>query len=57
MKRLPVILLIGIPAASVVMGAITLYLATRGPSQEIEVHGKPLDKTSWQHAVDPDSDR
>lgn len=51
MKRLPLILLIAIPAASVVMGAISLYLATRGPSQEIELRAAPLDKTSWRDAA------
>ncbi len=48
MKRLPVILLISIPAAAVVMGMITMYLAYQGPDQEIPVGDAPLSKTSWQ---------
>lgn len=48
MKRLPVILLIAIPAAAIVMGAISLYLAMQGPSQELPVTEAPLSKTSWQ---------
>ena len=50
MKRLPVILLIAIPAAAVVMGAITMYLAFEGPDQEIRLDGAPLSKTSWRPA-------
>ena len=48
MKRLPIILLIAIPAAAVVMGVITMYLAFQGPDQEIQMDGEPLSKTSWQ---------
>ena len=52
MKRLPVILLIAIPAAAVLMGAVSLYLALQGPDQEIPLLQAPLNKTSWQHPED-----
>lgn len=48
MKRLPIILLIAIPAAAVVMGAVSLYFALQGPDQEIPTTQAPLNKTSWQ---------
>ncbi len=48
MKRLPIILVIAIPAAAVVMGLITMYLAFQGPDQEIRMDGEPLSKTSWR---------
>lgn len=54
MKRLPLILLIAIPAAAVVMGAVSVYLAYQGPSQEIQLDGEPLSKTSWREAGGPD---
>ncbi len=54
MKRLPVLLLIAIPAAAVIMGAISLYLAFQGPDQEIPLTGAPLNKTSWQNREDAD---
>ena len=48
-KRVPIIvLLIAIPAAAVVMGAITMYLAFQGPNQEVLKDGAPLSKTSWR---------
>ena len=50
MKRLPVILLIAIPAAAVLMGAVSLYFALQGPDQEIPLLQAPLTKTSWQPA-------
>lgn len=48
MKRLPLILLIAIPAAAVVMSSITMYFAFQGPNQEIKVKKAPLSKTSWR---------
>lgn len=48
MKRLPIILVIAIPAAAVVMGMITMYLAFQGPDQEVLIDGAPLSKTSWR---------
>ncbi len=47
-QRLPVILLIAIPAAAVVMSSITAYFAYQGPDQEIQIESAPLSKTSWQ---------
>ena len=46
--RLPVILLIAIPAAAVVMSSITAYFAYQGGDQEIRVESAPLSKTSWR---------
>ena len=51
-KRLPVILLIAIPAAAVVMSSITAYFAFTGGDQEIRVEAAPLSKTSWRPAED-----
>ena len=50
--RLPVILLIAIPAAAVVMSSITAYFAYQGPNQEIRVESAPLSKTSWRPEED-----
>lgn len=50
--RLPVILLIAIPAAAVVMSTITAYFAYQGPDQEISVDSAPLSKTSWRPEED-----
>ena len=50
--RLPVILLIAIPAAAVVMSSITAYFAYQGGSQEIRVESAPLSKTSWRPEED-----
>lgn len=51
-QRLPIILLIAIPAAAVVMSSITAYFAYQGPDQEIRVDSAPLSKTSWRPAED-----
>lgn len=51
-NRLPIILLIAIPAAAVVMSSITAYFAYQGPNQEIRVESAPLSKTSWQTEED-----
>ena len=53
--RLPVILLIAIPAAAVVMSSITAYFAYQGPDQEIRVESAPMSKTSWRDEEDGDS--
>jgi hypothetical protein len=50
--RLPVVLLIAIPAAAVVMSSITAYFAYQGPNQEIGVESAPLSKTSWRPEED-----
>jgi hypothetical protein len=51
-NRLPVILLIAIPAAAVVMSSITAYFAYQGPDQEIRVESAPMSKTSWREEED-----
>ena len=51
-NRLPIILLISIPAAAVLMGAISLYFALQGPNQEIPLMDAPLTKTYWKQAAD-----
>ncbi|MGE0620999.1 MAG: hypothetical protein AB7I04_16080 [Pseudomonadales bacterium] len=56
MKRLPLILIIAIPLAAVLMGAVSLYLALQGPDQEIPLLQAPLTKTSWQQAEEPQDD-
>lgn len=53
--RLPVILLIAIPAAAVVMSSITAYFAYQGPDQEIRVESAPMSKTSWRDEEDGDT--
>lgn len=55
-KHLPVILLISIPAAAVLMGAISLYFALQGPGQEIPLLDPPLSKTSWQQPKSESAD-
>lgn len=49
-----VYLLIAIPAASVLMGILTLFMAFGNPDPEVRMHQAPLSKTSWQqeHASD-----
>ena len=44
-----ILLLMAIPAAAVLMGAISMYLAYQGPSQEIPIVERPASKTSWTH--------
>lgn len=48
MKPRILYLIVGIPAAAVVMGMITLYLAFSHPDQSIVVERPALSKTSWQ---------
>ena len=48
------LLLIGIPATSVLMGIITLVIAFSGPSQEIQADQTPLNKTSWREETHVD---
>ena len=52
MKRLPLLLVLVLPALSVVMGLITLWVAFSGPDQELIIDRTPLDKTSWQSPGD-----
>ena len=51
MKRLPslpVMLLVAIPATSVVLSIIMMIIAFSGPDQEIPDMQAPLSKVSWQ---------
>jgi hypothetical protein len=41
-------LIIGIPGAAVLMGAVALYLAVSQPDPGVRQDGVPLSKTSWQ---------
>jgi hypothetical protein len=50
MNRLPLYLIVAIPAAGVLMGIITLIIAFSQPPQEIRTTEAPLTKTSWQRA-------
>jgi len=54
MKKLPLYLLIAIPAASILMGIVSLYLAFSSPDLEIRQENAPLSKTSWQEMDDGD---
>jgi len=47
-KRGMIVLLIAIPAAAVLMGAITAYLAVSTPEAAVEREAPPLSKTSWR---------
>jgi hypothetical protein len=50
LPSLPVILLIAIPATSVVLGIIMMIVAFSGPDQEIPKGQAPLSKVSWQNS-------
>lgn len=56
MKRGMLLLLIALPLASVLMGALAFYLAFSAPDPAIEPVKPVLDKTSWQ-SVTPDEAR
>jgi hypothetical protein len=43
-------LIIGIPAVSVLMGIVTLYVAFSHPDQSIPMERPAMSKTSWQEA-------
>lgn len=45
-------LLIGIPLASILMGAITLFIAFQQRDPGVDVREAPLSKTSWQQESD-----
>jgi hypothetical protein len=47
-KRAMIYLLIAIPAAAVVMGVVTAYLAITTPEAVVEREAPPLSKTSWR---------
>jgi len=50
MKRPILVMIILIPAASVVMGLATLYFAFNEPDPVVQTHQQPLGKTSWRDA-------
>jgi hypothetical protein len=41
-------LVIGIPAAAVVMGFVSLWIALSDPDPGVEFDGRPLSKTSYR---------
>ena len=55
MKKLPLYLVISIPAASVIMGIITLIVALSGPDQTLDATA-PLNKTSWTTDIEKADD-
>ena len=48
MKRGVLYLVIAIPAAALLMGAITLYVAFSNPDPGVPIADPALSKTSWQ---------
>ena len=48
MKRFMIGLVLCIPLASVVLGAVMIYLAVHSPDADIEATDTPLSKTSWR---------
>lgn len=56
MKRLTLYLVILIPAASVVMGMVSLYFAFSDPDPVVRLQDPPLSKTSWRDTVPADDD-
>ena len=52
MKHAPIILVISIPFASVLMGAVMLYFAVQKPVDTWQPDHPPLSKTSWQMTED-----
>ena len=53
MKRGVLYLLIALPLASVLMGAISFYIAFSDPDPVIEQSARVLGKTSWQSDEPP----
>ena len=49
MKQRMIILLLAIPAASVVMGAVSLFFAISNPDPIVESRVQPLTKVSWHN--------
>lgn len=52
MKHGTIILLISIPFAAVLMGAVMLYFAVQKPIGTLQPDSAPLTKTSWQQMED-----
>lgn len=50
MKNRILYLVIGIPAAAVLMGIVTLYLAFSNPDPGVPMDQPALSKTSWKAA-------
>lgn len=50
MKRGVLYLVIGIPAASIVMGIVVLYLAFSNADPGIDLDQPPLSKSSWRES-------
>lgn len=49
MKRGVLWLVIGIPAAAVLMGAVTIWIAMSNPDPGVELDARPLSKTSYRN--------
>lgn len=47
-KNAALYLIIGIPAAAVLMGAVTLYIAFSNADPGVHIERAPMSKTSWQ---------
>ncbi len=47
-KRRMVVLVIAIPAAAVLMSAVTVYVAVSTPEAVVKREAPPLSKTSWR---------
>lgn len=54
MKNPSLLLVIGIPALSLLMSAVMLYFALQAPVRETSGNALPLSKTSWQITDDQD---
>ena len=48
LPSLPLMLIIALPATSVVLGIIMMIVAFSGPDQEIPIGQTPLSKVSWE---------
>lgn len=47
-KNKVLLLVIGIPAAALIMGAVTLYVAFSYPDAAIDTEHRAMSKTSWR---------
>ena len=50
MKNRILYLIVGIPAAAVLMGIVTLYIAFSNPDPGVPMDQPPMSKTSWRTA-------
>ena len=53
-KRPMLILIIGIPLASIMFGAVMFYFAFTSTDRDVSKDGAPMSKTSWRQQQ-PDS--